>query len=251
MIAFSAAVQVSHLDLVPVGRLGTAQAEALVEQLSRRTSATWRLHPPWPDADLPLLEERGQVDADELLARLQAHAPEDRVLLGVTGHDLAIPLFTFVLGRGQKGGRAALVSLARLDPRFYGLAQDDGLVNRRAVVEALHELGHVAGLDHCRRRVLPHELRQLGREGGRAGHALLPALRRAPAPLVARIALRSPLPLGPASAQRMALPQEMQGQAPRRRTICGASTPGPRGLTPFGQPNEGETDRPDLNAPCL
>ena len=149
MIGLSAVVQVSHLDLVPVGPLGTAQTEVLVEHLSRRTSATWRLHPPWSDADLPLLEERGQVDADDLLARLAARAPDDGVLVGVTGHDLGIPLFTFVLGRGQKGGRAALVSLARLDPRFYGLPPDEGLVNRRAVVEALHELGHVAGLDHC------------------------------------------------------------------------------------------------------
>ena len=149
MIVSSAVVQIRYLDLVPVGRLGAAQTEALVEHLSRRTSATWRLHPPWPEADLPLLPQRGQVDADGLLARLEAHAPEDGVLVGVTERDLGIPLFTFVLGRGRQSGRAALVSMARLDPRFYGLPADEGLVIRRAVVEALHELGHVAGLAHC------------------------------------------------------------------------------------------------------
>ena len=149
MIAFSAGAQVSHLDLVPVGLLEPALSEALVEQLSRRTSATWRLSPRWSETDLPLLPQRRQVDADALLARLEAHASEHAVLVGVTEHDLGIPLFTFVLGRGRQGGRAALVSLARLDPRFYGLPPDQGLVIRRAAVEALHELGHVAGLAHC------------------------------------------------------------------------------------------------------
>lgn len=149
MIAFSAGAPVGHLDLVPVGLLEAGLSEALVEQLSRRTSVAWRLAPPWSEADLPLLPQRRQVDADALLARLEGQASEHAVLVGVTAHDLGIPLFTFVLGRGRQGGRAALVSLARLDPRFYGLPPDQGLVIRRTALEALHELGHVAGLAHC------------------------------------------------------------------------------------------------------
>jgi archaemetzincin len=69
--------------------------------------------------------------------------------VGVTPKDVAIPIFTFVFGRARAGGSAALVSLARLDPAFYGLGQDNGLMAWRAVQEMLHELGHLALLGHC------------------------------------------------------------------------------------------------------
>ena len=75
MIARSAGAPVGRLDLVPVGLLEASLCEALVEQLSRRTSGTWRLAPPWSEADLPLLPHRRQVDADALLARLEAALP--------------------------------------------------------------------------------------------------------------------------------------------------------------------------------
>jgi archaemetzincin len=137
------------LSLLPVGSLEPPRAEELVERLSRRTAAAWRLLPPRPDNPLPRLAARGQVDADALLAELEAEAPSDGVLVGLTRHDLAIPIFTFVLGRARQGGRAALVSMARLDPAFYGLPEDPALLLTRTVVEVLHELGHVAGLAHC------------------------------------------------------------------------------------------------------
>jgi archaemetzincin len=137
------------LSLLPVGPLEPRRAEDLVERLSRRTAAAWRLLPPSPDGSLPRIAGRGQVDADALLAELEAQAPSGSVLVGVTRHDLAIPIFTFVMGRARQGGRAALVSLARLDPPFYGLPEDPSLLAARTVVEVLHELGHVAGLAHC------------------------------------------------------------------------------------------------------
>lgn len=70
-------------------------------------------------------------------------------MLGVSAQDLGIPIFTFVFGRARAGGGAALISLARLDPTFYGLPADEGALMQRAVREALHELAHVAALAHC------------------------------------------------------------------------------------------------------
>jgi archaemetzincin len=138
------------LGLVPVGPLAPRRAEDLVERLSRRTPAAWRVEPPLPDATLPRLPGRGQVDASSLLAALETRASPGSIVLGVTHHDVAIPIFTFVLGLARPGGRAALISLARLDPTFYGLPEDPGRLAARATLEALHELGHVAGLAHCR-----------------------------------------------------------------------------------------------------
>ena len=76
--------------------------------------------------------------------------PEDACkLLAVTERDLFIPVLTFVFGQAQLGGRAAVVSLARLRQEFYGLAPNREVFLERALKEALHETGHMFGLVHC------------------------------------------------------------------------------------------------------
>lgn len=138
----------TRVALVPVGGLSGGRAPALAARLSRQVNAPCRVAEP-AAGQATRLSGREQVDADALLATLEARAAEGDVVLGVTEEDLAIPVFTFVFGRARVGGRAALVSLARLDPAFYGLPADEDATLARAVREALHELGHVAGLAHC------------------------------------------------------------------------------------------------------
>jgi archaemetzincin len=128
---------------------------ALIEEIVARTSAhlavPCRLHlAPW-DNEAARLAGRDQFDADALLLSLEKspHAPYT-VHVGLTEHDLGLALFTFVFGRARRHGHAAIVSLARLAPEHYGLPQDPALTATRALAEVLHELGHVAGLAHCR-----------------------------------------------------------------------------------------------------
>ena len=64
-------------------------------------------------------------------------------LLGITDVDLFIPVLTFVFGEAQLNGRAAVVSVARLNDRNPRLTAD------RLARESLHELGHTFGLLHC------------------------------------------------------------------------------------------------------
>jgi archaemetzincin len=91
------------------------------------------------------------VDADAVLRLLEARpTPHRALLVGLTSLDIAVSVFTFVFGRARQGAHAALVSFARLDPAFYGLPLDPGLLAKRAVDEIVHELGHAAGLPHCR-----------------------------------------------------------------------------------------------------
>jgi archaemetzincin len=121
----------------------------LAARLSRRVHVPCRVDGGAP-IDPPLLPDREQGDADALLARLEAETPIQReVSVAVVALDLAIPIFTFVFGRARQGGRAAVVSLARLDSTFYGLPEDRDLLTHRALVEVVHELGHVASLVHC------------------------------------------------------------------------------------------------------
>jgi archaemetzincin len=145
----SSAGTVAALHLVSIGS-GPPGLAALAARLSRRLAIPCRVASDGAAiGELPSLAGRGQLDADGLLARLEALASDASVVVGLTAQDVGIPIFTFVFGRARAGGRAALVSTARLDPSFYGLAPDPDLVLRRSVDEVLHELGHVAGLRHC------------------------------------------------------------------------------------------------------
>lgn len=91
---------------------------------------------------------RGQHSSTRILAWLRdRHEGAERVL-GVTDVDLFIPILTFVFGEAQLGGRAAVVSTARLGdtPLIPGEAARIAL---RLQKEAVHELGHAYGLLHC------------------------------------------------------------------------------------------------------
>ena len=147
-MAGEAALLAEAVDLQPVGTLAPGTLAALAARLSRHVRLPVHLLPP---AEIPLrsVSGREQLDAGALLEALEATAAAGRLLVGVTGDDIAIPVFTFVFGLARQGGAACVVSLARTDPAFYGLPADVELGHGRAVAEVLHELGHLAGLDHC------------------------------------------------------------------------------------------------------
>ena len=93
---------------------------------------------------------RQQYRSMDVLAMLARICPGDAAkLLALTGRDLFVPVLTFVFGQAQLGGRAAVVSLARLRQEFYGMAPNQEIFMGRAVKEALHETGHTFGLVHC------------------------------------------------------------------------------------------------------
>jgi archaemetzincin len=130
--------------------LSEAWVTQVTARLSRRVQVPCRVSAglAGPSALLP---DRPQGDADALLATLEERAlAGGPLLVGLTALDLAVPVFTFVFGRAEPGGRAAVVSLARLDPVFYGLPADPEHLMERTVEEVVHELGHLGGLAHCR-----------------------------------------------------------------------------------------------------
>ena len=68
-------------------------------------------------------------------------------VLGIVDHDLYVPELNFVFGEASQ--RVAVISLTRLRQEFYNLPQDQSLFHKRALTEAVHELGHTYGLGHC------------------------------------------------------------------------------------------------------
>jgi len=93
---------------------------------------------------------RYQYNSSQILLQLITRPPEDALkVLGVAAVDLFIPILTYVFGEAQLDGTGAVVSLHRLNNKYYGLPENSRLLSERMVKEAVHELGHTFGLIHC------------------------------------------------------------------------------------------------------
>jgi archaemetzincin len=97
--------------------------------------------------------KRDQYLSSAMLRWTVAHGPaEAHRVVAVTDRDLFIAVLTYVFGEAQLGGRAAVVSTARLRVDAGGLLADGRLLRARVLKECVHELGHTYGLIHCRDR---------------------------------------------------------------------------------------------------
>jgi len=118
---------------------------SLLEELSRRTGIP-RLSGRF-DPSSTLDPARGQLDSTRLIVALRNRYGVP--VIGAARLDLFIPVFSYVFGEAELGGRAAVFSIYRLREEFYGLPPNPTLLVERALRELLHELGHLAGLVHC------------------------------------------------------------------------------------------------------
>jgi len=82
-------------------------------------------------------------------AKIKRGREEFNKILGVTDVDLYAPSLNFIFGEAQFLGEAAIISLYRLRPEFYGDQPNRNLLSERAIKEAVHEIGHTLGLNHC------------------------------------------------------------------------------------------------------
>lgn len=95
--------------------------------------------------------KKNQYYCPHILDRLRANiqpGPQDKVL-GIADVDLYVHGLNFVFGQAELNGRFAVISLTRLRHSFYGLPKNKDLFTERAIKEAVHELGHTFGLEHC------------------------------------------------------------------------------------------------------
>jgi len=86
----------------------------------------------------------------ECAVKIEKETKESCIVLGVTDVDIYAPGMNFIFGEAQCPGKAAIISLFRLRPEFYGEEPNKRLFVERAVKEAIHEIGHTFGLKHCK-----------------------------------------------------------------------------------------------------
>jgi len=107
---------------------------------------------PTPIPEEAFNEARQQYRSNIILNTIREYAEKgdcfDRVL-GIVDVDLFVQTLNYVFGEAESPGKAALISLWRLRPEFYGRPSNMEVFAERSTKEAVHELGHTFGLKHC------------------------------------------------------------------------------------------------------
>jgi len=107
-----------------------------------------------PVPKLAFDKKRNQYSSSVILNEVRAYASKHEKfhgVLGVVDVDIFVPELNYVFGEAYTPGRAALISLWRLKPKFYGESAGSAVFVLRALKESIHELGHTLGLPHCPR----------------------------------------------------------------------------------------------------
>jgi len=138
------------IELVPAGEIEEGLLAMLRQELSRilRQDVCLGISIPVPSETYN--SQRRQYAAEPIVMQVERSRPKEGLYrtLVVADVDLYAGDLRFVFGLAYR--TAAIFSIYRLRPPFYGMPEDRPLFFRRVLTEAVHELGHTYGLPHSR-----------------------------------------------------------------------------------------------------
>ena len=144
------------IGILPVGQVPREVLLELAQALPKifPDTACSVIKKPTPIPADAFVQKRDQYNSSVILNQVKIFAASnagfDRVL-GVVDVDVFASGLNYVFGEAYTPGKAALISLWRLKPDFYGETAGSDVFVSRTVKEAVHELGHTLGLHHCAR----------------------------------------------------------------------------------------------------
>ncbi len=135
--------------LVAVGDVDPKVIQILKEELNKVFGKQVSVGKGMPEPYYAFNKKRNQYLSTMILNALMSEKEYTTFekVLGIVDHDLYVPELNFVFGEASQ--KVAVISLTRLRQEFYNLPQDQSLFYKRALTEAVHELGHTYGLGHC------------------------------------------------------------------------------------------------------
>ena len=142
------------LEIVPAGELDERLLRTLGGDLADSLALQWRigdalpLRDAWKDARTGLYRSVFLMHA--LIARRDAAEEDDdaRWSMAIVDAGLCAAEVGLVFGEAEVGGCCCVVGLT---PLRRGSGADADVLRARLLTEAVHELGHLAGAEHCRR----------------------------------------------------------------------------------------------------
>jgi archaemetzincin len=138
------------LGLVAMGRIGEVAMRAVAANIQAIFTIEVDTCPPLAIPQHAYQDHRQQYDAALILKHLtQLSLPPYGRLLALTTVDLCIPIFTFVYGEAEVGGKVAVVSAFRLRRNEDGSPASMERYYERLVKVALHEVAHTFSVYHC------------------------------------------------------------------------------------------------------
>jgi archaemetzincin len=139
-----------NITLRPIGTVEAEMVAALKEKLALVFGCPVRIALPLAVPEFAYNAERAQYRASQFIDTIVRYVMlKGEKLLGITGVDLFSDGLNFVFGEASPSQSAAVISLYRLRDELSDGLPDNEFVLKRAVKEAVHELGHLFGLDHC------------------------------------------------------------------------------------------------------
>jgi archaemetzincin len=146
------------IGVLAVGHIAPEMLGAVAEGLERTFPdiKSQVIKQPLPLPERAFDKKRNQYSSNVILNEILgswSKMPGYCIILGVVDVDIFAAGLNYVFGEAFAPGRAALISLWRLKPEFYGDKADLAVYIARSLKEAIHEVGHTLGLQHCSKSV--------------------------------------------------------------------------------------------------